>query len=36
MGVLVDLTGGFSAAIGLLVAAGLLQGWAITRIGDRG
>jgi MFS transporter, CP family, cyanate transporter len=35
MGVLIDLTGGFRAAIALLLAAGLLQGWAITRIGDR-
>ena len=34
MGVLIDVTGGFQAAIGLLVAAGCLQGWAITRIGN--
>lgn len=34
MGVLIDLTGGFGAAIVLLLAAGCLQGWAITRIGD--
>ncbi len=35
MGLLVDATGGFAAAITLLVAAGLLQGWAIRTIGDR-
>lgn len=34
MGVLIDATGGFAAAIALLLAAGCLQGWAITRIGD--
>jgi len=35
MGLLIDVTGGFRAAIALLLAAGCLQGWAITRIGDR-
>ncbi|WP_051232288.1 MFS transporter [Pseudonocardia asaccharolytica] len=34
MGVLIDLTGGFPAAIGVLLAAGLLQAAAIWRIGD--
>ena len=32
MGVLIDLTGGFRAAIALLVLAGCVQGWAITRL----
>ena len=35
MGVLIDVTGGFPAAIAVLLAAGALQAWAITRIGDR-
>ncbi|WP_219412912.1 MFS transporter [Pseudonocardia nigra] len=35
MGVLIDLTGGYPAAIGLLLAAAALQGFAIVRIGDR-
>jgi len=35
MGVLIDATAGYTAAIALLLAAGLLQGWAILRIGDR-
>ena len=35
MGVLVDLTGGFTAAIGVLLLAGALQATAIWRIGDR-
>ncbi|BBF99918.1 MULTISPECIES: MFS transporter [Pseudonocardia] len=34
MGVLIDL-GGFGPAIGLLVAAGLVQGLAVARIGNR-
>ena len=34
MGVLIDVTGGFAAAIALLLVAGLLQAWAITRIGS--
>ena len=36
MGLLVDLTGGFPAAIGVLLAASALQGFAILRIGDAG
>jgi CP family cyanate transporter-like MFS transporter len=35
MGVLIDMTGGFSAAIALLLLAGLVQGGAILAIGDR-
>jgi CP family cyanate transporter-like MFS transporter len=35
MGVLVDVTGGFVAPIGVLLAAGALQAGAIVRIGDR-
>jgi CP family cyanate transporter-like MFS transporter len=35
MGVLIDLTGGFSAALAVLLGAGALQAWAIWRIGDR-
>ena len=34
MGVLIDVSGGYVAAIGLLVVAGLVQGWAIVKIGD--
>ena len=34
MGVLIDVTGGFAAAIMLLLVAGCLQAWAITRIGS--
>ena len=34
MGVLIDVTGGYALAIGLLVVAGLVQGWAIFAIGD--
>jgi MFS transporter, CP family, cyanate transporter len=34
MGVLIDVTGGFAAAITLLLVAGCLQAWAITRIGS--
>ncbi len=35
MGLLVDLTGGFGAAFGLLLAAGAVQAVAIALIGDR-
>ncbi|NMH91591.1 MFS transporter [Pseudonocardia bannensis] len=35
MGLLIDLTRGFPAAIAMLLAAGVLQGLAIWRIGDR-
>jgi len=35
MGLLIDLTGGYPAALALLVAAGLLQAGAVWRIGDR-
>lgn len=35
MGVLIDLTGGFTPAIAVLLAAGALQAGAIARIGDR-
>ena len=35
MGVLIDVTGGFPAAIGVLLVAGALQACAIVRIGDR-
>jgi CP family cyanate transporter-like MFS transporter len=35
MGLLIDLTGTFAAAIAILIAAGGLQAWAIWRIGDR-
>jgi CP family cyanate transporter-like MFS transporter len=35
MGVLIDLTKGFPAAIAVLLAAAALQAWAIWRIGDR-
>ncbi|HXV93520.1 MAG TPA: MFS transporter [Pseudonocardia sp.] len=35
MGVLIDLTGGFPAAIALLLGAAALQAFAIVRIGDR-
>jgi MFS transporter, CP family, cyanate transporter len=35
MGVLIDITGGYSAAIGVLLAAGAVQAAAIWRIGDR-
>jgi CP family cyanate transporter-like MFS transporter len=34
MGVLIDLTGGYAAAIGLLLAAAAVQATAIARIGD--
>jgi MFS transporter, CP family, cyanate transporter len=34
MGVLIDVSGGYALAIGLLVVAGLVQGWAILVIGD--
>ena len=34
MGVLIDVTGGYALAIGLLLVAGLVQGWAILAIGD--
>ncbi|MHA6627477.1 MFS transporter [Pseudonocardia sichuanensis] len=34
MGLLIDLTGGYPAAIGVLVAAVVLQGYAIVAIGD--
>jgi hypothetical protein len=34
MGVLIDVTGGYALAIGLLLLAGLVQGWAILVIGD--
>ncbi|MQA10637.1 MAG: MFS transporter [Pseudonocardiaceae bacterium] len=35
MGVLIDLTGGYPAAIAVLLAATATQGFAIARIGDR-
>jgi MFS transporter, CP family, cyanate transporter len=35
MGLLIDLTGGFPAAIAVLLVAGALQAFAIWRIGDR-
>ncbi|MCW0216156.1 MAG: MFS transporter [Pseudonocardia sp.] len=35
MGVLIDLTGGYAAAIVILLLAGTVQGLAIRRIGDR-
>ena len=35
MGVLIDVTAGYSAAVAVLLAAGALQGAAIWRIGDR-
>lgn len=35
MGLLIDLTGGFRAAIGVLLVAAALQAFAIVRIGDR-
>lgn len=35
MGLLIDLTGGFGAAIGVLLVAAALQAFAIVRIGDR-
>jgi CP family cyanate transporter-like MFS transporter len=35
MGVLIDLTKGFPAAIAVLLAAATLQAWAIWRIGDQ-
>ncbi len=35
MGVLIDITGGYAAAIGVLLAAGAVQAAAIWRIGDR-
>jgi MFS transporter, CP family, cyanate transporter len=35
MGLLIDATGGYTAAIGVLVAAGVMQAAAIVRIGDR-
>ena len=34
MGVLIDVTGGFTTSISLLLVAGCLQAWAIYRIGD--
>jgi CP family cyanate transporter-like MFS transporter len=34
MGVLIDVTGGYALAIGLLLLAGLVQAWAILVIGD--
>ena len=34
MGVLIDVTGGFGAAIGVLLAAAATQAVAIARIGD--
>jgi CP family cyanate transporter-like MFS transporter len=34
MGVLIDITGGYPAAIAVLLAAGALQMWATLRIGD--
>ena len=34
MGLLVDLTGGYPAAIAVLLAGAAVQGWAIGRIGD--
>jgi CP family cyanate transporter-like MFS transporter len=35
MGVLIDVTGGYVAAVAVLLVAGALQGYAILRIGDR-
>jgi CP family cyanate transporter-like MFS transporter len=35
MGVLIDVTGGYPAAIAVLLAAGALQAAAIWQIGDR-
>ncbi len=35
MGVLIDVSGGFTAAIAVLLLAGLVQGWAMLAIGDR-
>lgn len=35
MGVLIDLTGGFPAALAVLLLAGALQAFAIVKIGDR-
>ncbi len=35
MGVLIDVTGAYAAAIAVLLVAGLVQGWAIVIIGDR-
>jgi MFS transporter, CP family, cyanate transporter len=35
MGVLIDVTGGFTAAIAVLIVAGVVQGCAILAIGDR-
>ena len=34
MGVLIDMTGGYRAAIAVLVVAGLVQAWATFRIGN--
>jgi CP family cyanate transporter-like MFS transporter len=34
MGLLIDVTGGFPAAIAVLIAAGAVQATAIWRIGD--
>lgn len=34
MGLLIDVTGGFAAALTLLLVAGVFQGWAIRGIGD--
>ena len=34
MGVLIDVTGGYAAAIAVLLVAGLVQAWAIVVIGD--
>jgi CP family cyanate transporter-like MFS transporter len=35
MGVLIDLTGGFTAALAVLLVAGAAQAAAIVAIGDR-
>jgi CP family cyanate transporter-like MFS transporter len=35
MGLLIDATGGYPPAIGVLLAGAAAQGWAVSRIGDR-
>ena len=35
MGLLIDATGGYPAAIAVLLAAAVVQAFAIVRIGDR-
>jgi hypothetical protein len=36
MGLLIDLTGGYPAAFGVLLAAVVARGSTVVRIGDRG